>query len=106
MPEPTLTERVENLERKMELLEGLPERVSAVELQIGHLRTEMHEQFSAVRQEFRTEIRTEIEAVRTDLRAEVRAGDEETRRHMRVLHEELLSRIATLQEALPRRRRR
>ena len=66
MPEPTLTERVENLERKMELLEGLPERVSAVELQIGHLRTEMHEQFSAVRQEFRTEIRSRrSRAVRT-----------------------------------------
>jgi hypothetical protein len=121
MPEPTLADRVENLERKMELLQGLPERVGAVELQIGRLRTEMHEQFSAVRHEFRTEIRTEVEAVRTDLRAEIKAesdlirrelraeireGDEETRRYMRVLHEEVLSRIATLQDLLPRRRKR
>ena len=65
----------------------------------------MHEQFSAGRQEFRTEIKTAVEAVRADLRAEIRAGDEETRRYMRVLHEEVLSRIAALQ-GLPRRRKR
>jgi hypothetical protein len=135
MPEPTLTERVEILERKMETLEGLPERVGAVELLVGQLRTEMHEQFSAVRHEFRTVIRTEIDAVQTglrreirsacdavhtelraeikaegdlirrELRAEIREGDEETRRYMRVLHEEVLSRIAALQEGLPRRRK-
>src|SRR5687767_751426 len=99
MPERTLMDRVEILERKMALLQDLPERVSAVELQIGHLRTEMHEQFSAVRQEFKVEIRTEVEALRTDLRREIREGYEETRRYLLVLHEELLSRIATLQEA-------
>ena len=70
----------------MELLEHLPERVSAVELQIVHLRNEMYEQFSAVR-------------------AEIKGGDEETRRYMRVLHEEVLSRIATIQEGRPRRKR-
>ena len=36
--------------------------------------------------------------IRTDLAAEVRAGDEETRRYMRVLHEDVISRIATLQD--------
>jgi predicted nucleic acid-binding Zn-ribbon protein len=87
MPEPTLTDRVENLERKMELLEGLPERVRAVELQIGQLRSEMREQLS-------------------ELRTEMREGDEETRRYRRVLHEEVLARIATLHEGLPRRRKR
>jgi hypothetical protein len=121
MPEPALTDRVENLERKMELLEGLPERVSAVELRIGQLQTEMHEQFSAVRLELREEIRTEGDAIRAELRAEIKAegdlirrelraeireGDEETRRYMRVLHEEVLSRIAILKEHLPRRRKR
>ena len=29
---------------------------------------------------------------------EIRLGDEETRRYMRVLHEEIISRIATIQE--------
>jgi hypothetical protein len=116
----------------MELLERLPERVSAVEMQIRQLRTEMREHFSTVRQEFgtgidaarmglrgeirsacealrtelRAEIRTEGDLIRRELRAEIREGDEETRRYMRVLHEEVLSRIATLQEALPRRRKR
>ena len=37
------------------------------------------------------------------LRAEMIAGDEETRRQMRVLHEDLVGRIALIQEGLPRR---
>ena len=131
MPERILAIRVENLERRIELLEALPERVSAVELQIVHLRGEMQEQFSDVRQELRgeiqavrSELRAELDAVRTDLRGEIRAegeairtelrseikaegdlirrelrteirnGDEETRRYLRVLHEEVLARIA------------
>jgi hypothetical protein len=53
MPAPTLTARVENLEKRVELLEELPARMSAVELQIGHLRREMREQFSAVRVDLR-----------------------------------------------------
>ena len=40
------------------------------------------------------------------LREEVRTGDEETRRQMRVLHEELISRIALLGEGRKTRRRR
>jgi phage host-nuclease inhibitor protein Gam len=139
VPERTLTTRVENLERRVELLEALPARVSAVEWQIRQLRTEMGEQFSVIRQEFaaadsgvreeiralrtdlraelraegeaiRTELRAEIKAegdvVRTELRKEIRDGDEETRRYMRVLHEEVLSRIAIIQEGLPRQRKR
>jgi hypothetical protein len=184
VPEQTLAARVENLERKTESLEALPARMSAVELQIVQLRTEMGEQFSVIRQEFaaadsglreeirtlrtdlraelraegeairtglraeikvegeaiRTELRAEIkaegEAIRTGLRAEIKAegeairtelravieaegevirtglrkeirdGDEETRRYMRVLHEEVLSRMVIIQERLPRRRKR
>ena len=91
MSEQTLATRVENLEGRMELLEGLPMRMSAVELQIRQLRTEMGERFSAIQAE---------------LRKEIRDGDEETRRYMRVLHEEVLSRIAVIQEGLSRRRKR
>lgn len=128
MPERPVAVRVENLERRVELLEALPGRLSTVELQIVQLRTEMHEQFSAVRRELgieiqavREELRAEISAVRTDLRggikaegeairtelrAEIREGDEETRRCMCVLHEEVLARIATIHEGRARRRKR
>jgi hypothetical protein len=90
VPERSLSERLEILETKVEALEGLPARVTAVELQILQLRDEMRAAFSATREE---------------LRAEIRAGDEETRRHMRVLHEEVISRIATIQEGRPARKK-
>ena len=96
---------MENLERRVDLLELLPARVSALELQIQQLRTEMGEQFSDTRQQFR-EIRAEGEKIRHELRREIREGDEETRRYMRVLHEEVLARIAMIGEARPRRRKR
>jgi len=105
MPEHHLAARVENLERKVDVLEVLPERLSAVELQIQQLRSEMGEQFSAIRQELRAEIKAEGESIKTELRKEIRDGDEETRRYMRVLHEEVLSRITTIQERRPRRER-
>jgi hypothetical protein len=59
---------------------------------------------------FRVEVRGEFVSVRTGasamedrLRVEIRAGDEETRRQMRVLHEEVISRIALLQEGMNQR---
>jgi hypothetical protein len=106
MPERTLAARVENHEERLALLEALPARVGAVELQIRQLRGEIGEQFSAIRQELRAEIKAEGEAIRTELRTEIREGDEETRRYMRVLHEEVLARISTIQEGRPRRRKR
>jgi hypothetical protein len=36
-------------------------------------------------------------------RADMIAGDEETRRHARMLHEDLVGRIALIQEDMPRR---
>lgn len=71
----TLTNRLEVLERKVESLERLPEQMHALELQILQFREEMRVEFSTIR-----------------------AGDEETRTYMRVLHEEVLSRIALLGE--------
>ena len=47
-------------------------------------------------------VRAEFAAVRE----EIRAGDEETRRQMRILHEEVISRIALLDEGRKTRRRR
>ena len=64
----------------MEGLAALPAHVASVELQIVQLRDEMRLGFSAVRQE-------------------IREGDEETRRYRRVLHEDVIARLAALGEA-------
>jgi hypothetical protein len=73
MPHPPLIRRVEILEEKVDTLSQLPERLTAVEVQL------------------------------VAMRGEIRAGDEETRRHMRVLHEDVISRIVLLQEGIDRR---
>lgn len=86
MPPETLANRVVILEHKMQSLEGLPDRVAALEAQIVQFRAEVRAEFSAVR-------------------GEMRAGDEETRRQMRVLHEEVIARIALLDEHLNGRKR-
>jgi vacuolar-type H+-ATPase subunit I/STV1 len=83
---PTLAARVAAIESQMQTLQELPNRVASLdsrvaslEVQILRLRGEMREEFYAVRQE-------------------IKAGDEETRRYMRVLHEEVISRIKLLGE--------
>jgi chromosome segregation ATPase len=119
MPPQRLESRVEALERRVTHLEDLPERVTRVESQVLQLRTEMRDEFSAVRSGLANlsgevdEVRTglanlsgEVDEVRTglanlsgqiaELRTQVHAGDEETRRFMRVLYEDLVSRIATI----------
>jgi hypothetical protein len=74
-----LVARVEVLEMKVSTLEELPARVSAVQSQIVLLRDEMRGEFSAVRHEMRSLIET-------------------TNTQMRVLHEDVIDRIATLGE--------
>ena len=86
MANASLAERTSVLEQRVASLEQLPAKVEAVEGQIVQLRQEMRSESSAIRQE-------------------IREGDEETRRFMRVLHEDVIARIATLQDALPRRRK-
>jgi hypothetical protein len=71
--------RVEMLEQQMEALSTLPDRVTSLESQILQFRAETRTEFSAVRDE-------------------MRRGDEETRRYMRLLHEEVMARIALLDE--------
>lgn len=112
MAEESLEHRVDMLEHQMQALIELPERVASIEAQILLLRTEMREEFSALRAEIhlgdnasRGETRSTAERIRDEalataegLRAEIRAGDEETRRLMRILHEDVISRIAALGE--------
>ena len=105
----SLAIRMDGLERRVEILEQLPERVTALEVQIVELRDEMRSEFSATRamiragdegviSTLREEIRTGDERTTMTLREEIRSGDEETRRYMRVLHEDLVGRIAALRE--------
>jgi predicted phage gp36 major capsid-like protein len=94
MAQKSLEERVDMLERRVEILEQLPDRVAAVEQQIVQLRDEMRAEFSATR----AEARAGDERVIQTLREEIRAGDEETRRFMRILHEDLVARIEILGE--------
>ena len=101
MPQQTLENRLEILEQKVESLEGLPNRVAALEPQIVQFREEMRLEFSAVRREMRAGTNSLAET----LRGEIRGGEEETRRQMRVLHEDVISRIALLNEGLNGRKR-
>ena len=123
MQERSAIERLEVLEKKVGALEVLPERVAAVELRVGgvelqlvQLREEMRAEFSATRAEMRAgdeetrrvlrgEIRDGDEETRRTLREEIRAGDEETQRLMRMLHEDVISRLATIQEGRPARKK-
>jgi chaperonin cofactor prefoldin len=86
MPPQTIENRVDQLELRVTELEKLPERITGVESQIVQLRAELRDEFSAVRQE-------------------IRQGDEETRRYMRVLHEEVIGRLAVIPEGQPTTRR-
>jgi hypothetical protein len=90
MARQTIENKVGAQERRMTMLDGDGGRVARVESQISQLRSEMHDEFFAIR----SEMRDEFAAVRT----EIRTGDEETRRFMRVLHEDLVSRIAAIQK--------
>jgi hypothetical protein len=127
MPDAILIRRIEILERKVEGLELLPARMTALESQILQLRDDMRVEFSATRQELTAAVdgvRLEIRTVDQDIRREmhsllgevvarlelrISSGDEETRRYMRVLHEDFIERISRIQEGPPspsRRRKR
>jgi len=121
----TIEIKVQRLEERVTRFEQLPERMDRLESQFLQLRTELRDEFSAVRQEslarenrvvatlreeihstnrrtvatLREENHTTNERMVTTLRDEIRAGDGETRRFMRILHEKVISDIATLGEA-------
>jgi len=67
------------------------------------LREEIRAGDEETRRTLREEIRTGDEETRRTLREEIRTGDERILTQARVLHEEVLSRLAMIQEARPRR---
>lgn len=123
MPDADSIRRIQILERKVEGLELLPVRMTALESQVLQLGDDMRAEFSAMRQEItaavddvRTVIRTGDQETRREmlslhydvvalLESRISSGDEETRRYMRVLHEDVIERIAQIQEGPPPRRR-
>jgi len=120
MPPSPLTRRVEILEEKVERLERLPARIDNLEVQILQFREEVRAEFSATRAEFLARIALteaallhemnqlderrgretdrQLAETRIELIARIAEGDQETRRYMRVLHEEVIARIATIGE--------
>jgi len=82
------------LEKRVDILEQLPERVRAVELQIVQLREEIRGEFSVLR----TEIRAGGEETRRVLREEMRELFADNQRQMRILHEDVIARIATIRQ--------
>jgi hypothetical protein len=108
MPPQSLESRIEQLERRVTILEQLPGRIDGLTLQIVQLREEMHAAFSASEASLEEKIRAGDEETRRVLREEIRAGDKEVMSHARVLYEDLKANLALIREALPppRRKRR
>ena len=98
MAQKSLERRVEMLGKRVDILEQLPERVEAVELQIVQLRQDLHGEFSALATELRAEIRAGDEETRRVLRDEMRELFADNQRQMRILHEDVIARIATIRQ--------
>ena len=92
----SLTERIEILEQKVGDLQELPGRMAAVESQILQLRGEVRDGFSAIHARLATH-----DQRFDDLTRQMREGHQEIGRHMRLLHEDVLARIAAIREAPP-----
>jgi hypothetical protein len=86
----SLEARMDRLERRVDSLEQLPHRMTALETQIVQLREEMRNEFSAIRSELRD--------VDAGLTKEMHTLFSANERHMRLLHEDLVQRIATIKE--------
>lgn len=101
-------------------LEQLPARIGDLTSQVSHLRTEMRGEFSAVRGEvaeqltaLRAEMAEQGQGIIVILRGEMaeqgkslRAEIRDLGNQMRVLHEDVIARLAQLQEGWPTPRKR
>ena len=88
MPPQTLEPRMESLEHRVDQLEQLPAKIDALTLVVSQPRTKMHAEFSAVRAEI------------SEQGAASAGRDEALGIHMRVLHEDVIARIALLHDVL------
>ena len=95
---PPLRKRVERLENQVDHLVDLPARMDAFETRLGacevqilQLRGEMRAEFVAVREQI-----ARVNDRQVSLEAKIAEGDAETRAFMRILHEDLVRRIAVI----------
>ena len=86
------------LEQQMREMRDLPVRVTSLESQILQIRQEMRDEFSATRSEFRGELAAAVTTLSQAIA--------DTNTHMRVLHEDTLSRFATIGEGRKSRKKR
>ena len=111
-PQP-LESRVEALEARVTGLGELPARMDRLESQIVQLRDENRVEHSATRTEIQS-VHEEMHAMHAALRAEMQSSNaalitqlkeqnDRQERLTRVLHEDLIGRIAALGEGLPKR---
>jgi hypothetical protein len=87
MPPQTLARRVDILEHRVTALEEFPAHLEALRSQFSQLREEMVREFSAVRAETARQIQE---------------ANSDTQRLMRILHEDLISRLALLKDGATR----
>ncbi len=95
MVKATLETRVKMLEEAVGGADGVSARLGRVETRLGHVETEVRE-FRGEFLQFRDETRAEFSAVRAEMATKQELA--ETRSQMRVLHEEVIGRLALLQE--------
>ena len=86
-------------------LEQLPARIDDLTSQISHLRTEMGGEFSAVRAEM-ANLGVALRREMAEQGAASAGRDEALGIQMRMLHEDVISRFALLQDGLPARPKR
>jgi chromosome segregation ATPase len=112
MAQRSLSERVEALEETVAGLQGLPNQLASMKAQIDTQFEQISERFEEVDARFaqvdarfaqvdarfaQVDARFDkVDAQFKQLRQEVHDGDEETRHQMRILHEEVIARIAML----------
>ena len=117
MNAPSLEERMDNLERIVEPLRELPDRVTKVEAQIVQLRTEMRDEFSAIRRDMVTkedlakavaplatkdELAKAVAPLATKEELAKAVAPLATKDEMRMLHEDLVERLKVIGEAQAR----
>jgi chromosome segregation ATPase len=130
MPPQTIESRVEKLEEQVTNFQDLPGRMDALSVQISQVREDLGAQILQLREEVDArfdavdarfdavdarfdavdarfdEVGARISATERTLREEIVAGDERILTQVRVLHEDVVSRLALIQEGQPRPRRR
>lgn len=112
MPPQTIESRVEKLEQQVTNLQELPGRMDALSVQISQLRDDVGGQISQLGArvggvEARIDaLGARVSEMERTLREEIVAGDERILTQVRVLHEDVISRLVLIQEGQPRRRRR